>query len=117
MSQVQPNTNTEEYRQEEAAGQHARLEIIAEKYGCAVSNAVPEFIGEWTELIVTPIDDSYEMAYEENGFEGELIRQQIETVVGRIVDHCPRELFQTVGSQLFDYSMKLERKELDDDDI
>ena len=110
-------TNTEEYRQEEAASEHARLEAIAAKYGCAVSNAVPEYCGECTELLVTPIDDSYEFPYEEIGFEGALIRQQLETIVGRIVEQCPKEIAHRTALILSEYTVKLGRKAVDDADV
>ena len=110
-------TNTEGYRQEEAASLHARIEEIAERYGCIIYNEIPDYIGQWPELKIMVNDDHYEFPYEELGFERELIRQQLETTVGRIVEQCPREHAAFIGLMLGDYVNKLILKAVDDADV
>ena len=71
-----PNTNTEEYRYEDAASEFDRMKEIAERHGYSLRSLAPEHIGQWTKLEITDLETGEVIGvveWDEDTFEANLI--------------------------------------------
>ncbi len=112
MTIPEANSNTKEYRAEQAACEHDRMDDIAAKYGCSLYTPVPDYIGQWPSLEVSQHDEGHKLHYVEDSFEQNLIGAQLDTVVGRIVEHCPANLALEIACVLGDFRNTLVKKGL-----